>query len=191
MKIGAENKTKVKVMAVLVGVAVLILVYNLLSGPRSPAAPAASQGQTASAAQPKKAGESASSLDPTLRLDILRISQNVTYAGSGRNIFRMEAAKITIQPPIGPVRIPGPTGPVQPPGLPPPPQIPLRFYGFANRPGEPKRIFLSANGEQFMAKEGDIVDRRYKIVQISNASVLVEDVLTNYRQSIPLTPAAN
>jgi hypothetical protein len=40
-----------------------------------------------------------------------------------------------------------------------------------------------------VAKEGDIVDRRYKIVQINNTSVMVEDVLNNNRQPIPLTAA--
>jgi hypothetical protein len=64
----------------------------------------------------------------------------------------------------------------------------LKFFGFANRSGEAKKIFLSDGDEVFVAKEGDIVNRRYKIVQISNTSVLVEDVLNNNRQPVPLTP---
>jgi hypothetical protein len=39
----------------------------------------------------------------------------------------------------------------------------------------------------FIAVEGDIVDRRYKVVHIGPMSVEVEDVLYNNRQSIPLT----
>ena len=198
MKIGAEEKTKVKVMAVLVAMAVLIIGYNFLSNPSSPATPPANQAQTAStsAAQPKKTGADSNTLDPTLRLDILRMSQNVTYAGSGRNIFRMEAAAMTtIPPPASDVRthpVVAEVGAVSGPlPLPPPPPIPLRFYGFANRPDEPKRIFLADNSEHFLAKEGDIVERRYRVVQINNASVMVEDMLTNHRQSIPLTPAPN
>jgi hypothetical protein len=65
----------------------------------------------------------------------------------------------------------------------------LKFFGFASRPGEPKKVFLSEGDEVFVAKEGDIVDRRYKIVQINNTSVMVEDVLNNNRQPIPLTAA--
>ncbi len=38
-----------------------------------------------------------------------------------------------------------------------------------------------------MAKEGDIVNRRYKILKINNNSVDVEDVLTNNRQTLYLT----
>jgi hypothetical protein len=195
MKIGAEDKTKVKFMIGLVAAAVLIIGYNLLSG--SPAHPA-NPGQTsgASTGQPKKAGESASSLDPTFRRDILQISQNVVYASSGRNIFRMEAASTPIPPVIGGGVRTQPAAP-QPRDIPIPPlpDIPLRFYGFANRPGEPKRVFLSDNGEHFLAREGDIVERRYRIVQINNQinnpSVTVEDMLTNNRKSIPLTASPN
>ena len=49
-----------------------------------------------------------------------------------------------------------------------------------------KRIFLSKGEDIFIAKEGDIVDRRYKIVHIGQSSVDVEDVLTNNRQTLPL-----
>ena len=72
-------------------------------------------------------------------------------------------------------------------GPPPPPPINLKFFGFANKPGEPKRIFLSQGEDVFIAGEGDIVDRRYRILHISPVSVEVEDVLNNNRQTIPLT----
>jgi hypothetical protein len=39
----------------------------------------------------------------------------------------------------------------------------------------------------FIAAEGDIVNRRYKILHIGTSSIEVEDVLNNNRQSIPLT----
>jgi len=39
----------------------------------------------------------------------------------------------------------------------------------------------------FIALEGQIVDRRYKVVHINPASVEIEDVLNNNRQTIPLT----
>lgn len=39
----------------------------------------------------------------------------------------------------------------------------------------------------FIAAEGEIVDRHYKILHIAPQSVEVEDVLNNNRQSIPLT----
>jgi len=96
-----------------------------------------------------------------------------------------------IPKPISPAQITdtGPVGPPAPPPPPPPPPITLKFFGFANKPGEPKKIFLSQDGDVFIAVEGDIVNRRYKIIHISPTSVEVEDVLYNNRQSIPLTQA--
>jgi len=72
-------------------------------------------------------------------------------------------------------------------GCPPPPPIELKFFGFANKPGEPKKIFLSHGEDIFIASEGDIVNRRYRVLKISPAAVDIEDVLNNNRQSIPLT----
>jgi hypothetical protein len=74
-----------------------------------------------------------------------------------------------------------------PPPPPPPPPINIKFFGFANKPGESRKVFLSQGEDVFIAVEGDIVDRRYKVLTISPMSVEIEDVLTNNRQSIPLT----
>jgi len=63
----------------------------------------------------------------------------------------------------------------------------LKFYGFASKPGEPKRIFLSQGEDFFIATEGQVIDRRYKVLRISPLSVEIEDMLNNNRQSIPLT----
>jgi hypothetical protein len=43
------------------------------------------------------------------------------------------------------------------------------------------------NNDVFVAGEGDIVNRRYKVLKINQNSVEIEDVLNNNRQSIPLT----
>jgi hypothetical protein len=63
----------------------------------------------------------------------------------------------------------------------------LKFYGFASKGNEPKRIFLADQDEVFLARQGDIVERKYKVAQINNTSVVIEDVLNNNRQTIPLT----
>jgi len=71
---------------------------------------------------------------------------------------------------------------------PPPPPIPLKFYGFASSPGEPKKIFLKNGDDVFVAGEGEIVDRRYKVIRITNTSVEIQDVVTSGPpQTIPLT----
>ena len=187
MKIGAENKKQVRWMIALLAIALLVGIYNFVDfGTSSAAAPASSN---ATASQPKKSGGpqvADSTLDPRLRLDILAASQNKKYEAGGRNIFRMEEAKIptTIKPVRESFDVPMPPTPTP---TPPPPPIPLKFYGFASKPNEPKKIFLDNEGEVYVAKQGDIVERKYKVIQINNTNVIVEDVLNNNRQTIQLT----
>ena len=64
--------------------------------------------------------------------------------------------------------------------------INLKFFGFASGPDH-KRVFLAQGDDVFVAGEGDIVRQRYKIVKINNNNVEVLDVLSNNRQTIPLT----
>ena len=126
-------------------------------------------------------------MDPSLRFDLLRASEDTKYEGTGRNIFRVF---VEIPHIVTPPASKGNTSAsvVPPPYVPPPPPpINLVFYGFATPANGAKRIFLAQNEDVFIAKEGDIVDRRYKVVRISANSVEILDVLSNNRQSIPLT----
>jgi len=185
VKIGAENKKQVRLMIGLLVVLLLVVVYNFVDfGSSSAAAPASS-----TTSQPKKPGAAQvadKTLDPRLRLDILAASQNKKYE-VGRNIFRMEekpAEQIASVRPRPPIDVPMPPTPTP---TPPPPPIPLKFYGFASKANEPKRIFLDNEGEVYVARLGDIVERKYKVVQINNTNVIIEDVLNNNRQTIQLT----
>ena len=195
MKIGTENKTKTILASVLLVLA-LVTLYRWISGGSedvSPAAPATRAPIAATATTPPPAQSRvgatpaakgqllAQTLDPTLRFDLLKTSEEVTYKGSGRDIFRSQAEP----PPVA--KIPQPVQQAMPAAPPPPPPINLKFYGFAGRKDGYKRIFLSQGEDIFVAKEGDIVDRRYRIVKINANSVDVEDVLTNNRQTLPLT----
>ena len=132
-------------------------------------------------------------LDPTLRLDLLASSEQTVYEGNGRNIFVSQQEDVHIP-------VPGSSGATDvkkveggypgPPQIPPAPPIPLKFYGFASSPGEPKKIFLkSASGEDvWVAGEGEIVNRRYKVIRISPTSVEIQDmVYSGPPQNIPLT----
>ncbi|MGH9529464.1 MAG: hypothetical protein ACRD2S_06035 [Terriglobales bacterium] len=194
MKTGSENRNKLIIAVVLMVIAVALLANWLFSGGTSSASaipPAAHvpavNAPATRADHEKKALKSERTLDPTLRLDLLKVSEDTKYEGKGRDIFRAEAEVIPKAkfPAIVAHTVPPPNpGPQLPP---PPPPINLKFYGFASRPGEPKKIFLSQGDDVFIAGEGDIVDRRYKVLQISPTSVEIEDVLTNNRQSIPLT----
>jgi hypothetical protein len=161
--------------------------------PSSPtAAPAA---PTSTAAKPamrrtasgKMVAVVAPRLDPTLDLNLLRQSEEIKYAGNGRNIF-VAGSVAQIETPKRPGVTDDPNAGLHtPPPVAPPPPINLKFFGFANRPGETKKVFLSQGEDIFIASEGDIVDRRYRVLRISPNAVDVEDVLNNNRQSLPLT----
>jgi hypothetical protein len=192
VEIGAENRKKVMWAAGLGVFALLLIVYEFFgssSAPVTAAQPALKATTTRPAMRRTHSGKERPApemrLDPTLDLRLLAETEQTKYTGNGRNIF---VAQAEIPKPIAPaiVELPA-SGPPQPPPPPPPPPITLKFFGFANKPGEPKKVFLSQGEDVFIAVEGDIVDRRYKVIHIGPASVEVEDVLYNNRQSIPLT----
>jgi hypothetical protein len=123
------------------------------------------------------------SLDPRLRLDLLANSEDVKYQGKGKNIFRAEAEQVIIpQPKVSPLIS------QQPSNIPPPPPpINLKFFGTTNAKGEKPKVFLSQGDDVWIAHEGDVVNRHYKIIRISPTAVEVEDLLNNNRQNIPLS----
>jgi hypothetical protein len=186
VKIGAENKKKVITMAVLLAIALPLIVYSyksMFGGSSAGSLPSS----RAAAPKPGKTGLSASAPDPSddprLRTDILDYSRSVKYE-PGRDIFHMKA--LPTPTPIAAVR--QPTPPPAPPTPTPPPPIPVKYYGFASKPGEPRKVFLQSGERVFVVGQGEIVDRRYRLIQIQPNSVTMEDVLTNNRQPIPLTP---
>ena len=203
MKLGAENKTKLWVMVALALIALYLGITRLPAGfSTSPqtATVAKSTGPNIPTVQPtrrpigRKGTRVASlltpTLDPRLRLDLLKRTETTEYEGAGRNIFRAEAEppKEIPKPIVPPMPGPGSqVGQNLPPAPPPPPPIPLKFFGIASKPGEPKRALLADGEDVFVAKEGDIVDRHYKINKIGVNSVEIQDVLTNNVQTIPLT----
>jgi len=193
MKVGADKPWKVGV-AIALAVLSLVMVLRAFLSPasqqaasvtpssltRAAAAPARRGGQRGRPTQPNVAAAT----DPRLNLGLLKTSEDVSYTGAGRNIFRAEAeqeiAKV-IKPPVH-----------QPPPPPPPPvqqiaPITLRFFGFANRAGEPTRVFLADGDNVFVASEGEVVERRYKVLRIGVNSVDVQDLLNNVSTTIPLS----
>ena len=197
MQLGFENKKQTTWAAVLGVVAVLALAYELIpwfTGSSTPAssaeaaAPVAPRVTVRTGTKPGKKPR-VENLDPTLRLDLLASSEQTVYQGNNRNIFVSQAEEIP-QP-----KGPGVTDPkgaenhiYVPPGPPAAPPIPLKFYGFASSPGEPKKIFLKQGEDVFVAGEGEIVNRRYKVIHISPTSVEIQDmVYSGPPQNLPLT----
>jgi len=198
VKLGAESRNKV-IAAVSLLVVAGVLMATRFSGfmgssPSSASTPAPASINPRSAPdrplrgfKSERAGKkqnSSQSLDPTLHTELLKVSEDTKYEGTGRNIFKIF---VEIPKPIVPVTPQPNLANNQPPPPPPPPPINLTFYGFATPTGGAKRIFLAQGEDVFIAREGDIVDRRYKVVRISPTAVEILDVLSNNRQSIPLT----
>jgi hypothetical protein len=202
VKLGTENKKTMILAAVLGVVAILTIVYELVPASSTIASTGVTPGGAAvsSSLLPhprahRRAGTASAkkerapeSLDPTLQLQQLAAIEQIKYEGSGRNIF-VSQAETEIPKPLAP----GQTGPNepktwQPPAATAPPPIPLKFFGFSNQPGEAKKVFLSKGEDVFIAGEGEIIDRRYKVVRISPTSVEIQDVVgSGPPQSIPLT----
>jgi hypothetical protein len=194
VKIGGENKKQVRWMIVLLAIVLLVGIYNFVDFGASSAASTPSPASSTSGTPTGKKTSSSTqladnTLDPRLHTYELAVSQSKKYEAGGRNIFRMEEApipKMISSAKVGLGEM-GPPAPATPTPTPPPPPIPLKFYGFASKSNEAKRIFLDDEGEVFVARQGDIVERKYKIVQINNTNVIIEDVLNSNRQTIQLT----
>jgi hypothetical protein len=159
------------------------------------AAPAAKTGAvvavppgSSAGAAAKNLGTTSAQLDPTLRMEAMLVTESLAYSGSGRNIFSATSVPVDIPKPIAPVRPkPGPPlPPPPPPGPPPPPPIDLKFFGTATGADGKRQAFLLHGDDVFLASDGDIVQRKYKVVSISANSILVEDMANNNRQTLPL-----
>lgn len=182
-----------KKAAVIAGFAVLmagVLYYDLRddSTPAPPPVVITTHTGTTTGAAAKSVGTTAASLDPTLKMGPMLVTESLVYSGSGRNIFSAAAAPVDIPKPIAPARPKGPVVPVftPPPGPPPPPPIDLKFFGTETSKDGRTRAFLLNGEDVFLASPGDIVKRRYKVDSIKANSIVVEDLTDNNRQTLPL-----
>jgi hypothetical protein len=205
IKVGTEDKKKVYLASGL-GLVMLILLVRFLwqtFGPSPTPAPApppvitvarpasAPSGETTPVsstagayAHPAAKIGGLASLDPTLHPEIMRQAESLEYTGTGRNIFSQFSAPPSIPKPIAPIRQASvDTGPPPPP---PPPPINLGFYGYAAEKTGQKQVFLLHGDDIFIASEGDVVDRRYRVVKIGTASIQVEDIPYHNTQTLPL-----
>lgn len=205
LRLGTENKRQVYIVAVLFTVILIIGGWELIgsSGGKStprpiPVQPAANV-RPAAGASLATAGQNAegqeaekltnAGLDPTVHFELLAQSEQVVYAGTGRNIFSADSAPIQIESPLkGPRANPQaalPAGPAV--YVPPkPPAIELKYFGYAEGKDRSIKAFFIHGDDIFMARTGEIVDHRYKVGAILRNSVQVTDLGYNNTQSLPL-----
>ena len=209
LKLGTENKTKTYAA---IGLGIVVLMYGtyvvhdeffsdvtpapapvvvstpVRTGARTTGRPTDSDAPNAAPyAHQAVALPTASALDPTLHPEVMAQAEATTYTGDGRNIFSANSApaqrEVSIPKPRGPIR----PEMVAPPGPPPPPDIDLKFYGYSGVHGGPHKAWLLHGEDIFIASEGYVVDRRYKVVKINPFSIEIEDMGYNHTQTIPLT----
>jgi hypothetical protein len=138
-------------------------------------------------------------IDPTLRLDLLAQLQAVKLEGGDRNLFQFGAAPLPKMPepkvvpkPSPGVVTPAAAGPPQPPPPPRAPPVPLKFYGYSAQPAVgPKRAFFLDGDEIIVAVEGQTMKSRYKVVHIGINSVDVMDLQFQDQQTLKLEEPAS
>jgi hypothetical protein len=205
LRLGTENKKQVYIVIGLFAVIIPALaweMYGMFATPSTPLptvapvstpvlhnAPVAPKYSSAASAPTGKEAEklSNSGLDPSLYLDKLEQSEQVEYAGTGRNIFSAESAPPVIPVPIKGARNDQPnvtSGPPAPPAPPKPPPIDLKYFGYAQAKDKSLKAFFVHGEDIFMAKSGDIVDHRYKVGAITANSVQVTDLGYNNTETL-------
>ena len=195
LELGTQNKRQVYLVIALFALIVVIggwEAYENFSGPSTPPRPASAQAQrrngTASAGQGgdnEAENLSLAAIDPTLHFGELAQSEDVEYAGTGRNIFSAESAPVNIPAPVRSARADGPSVTVpRAAGPPQPPAIDLKYFGYTEEKDKPIEAFFVHGEDIFMAKDGQIVDHRYKVADIKPGSVQVTDLGYNNTQTL-------
>jgi hypothetical protein len=203
MRLGTENKRQVYLVILLF---TFILgyggwqIYKAIAGPaptprpvptaanNRPAAGNAA-GTTSVVAEPNAEKLSNAGIDPTLHFNKLSQSEDVQYAGTGRNIFSADSAPISIETPVKSARAGAPvvSVPVAASGPPSPPTIDLKYFGYTLAADKSLQAFFTHGDDIFMAKVGEIVDHRYRVGAIKPGSVQVTDMAYNNTQTLTLT----
>ena len=213
MKLGAE-KNKIILLGVLTAVAGYSVYTQLLSDP-VPAPRNAARISSAERTPPRARSTAARrgfgrfeepldpmTVDPTLRTDLLAKVRAVTFEGVERDLFRfgerkkpevagpsaeeLKAAEERIAALKDTAKAPEPSAPVA--RKPTAPPIKWKYYGFANSSKDArKRAFLIGDEEEvFIATEGDVFKKRYRVVRIGVNSIVIEDLQFKDEQSLPL-----
>ena len=147
----------------------------------------------------KPAAKALTANDARIRLDIVENPDSAQDIGQ-KNLFQYGQRRVPsspsspgsrgttaeVKPPVPPVTQPVPV--VQaPPSPPPPPPIPLKYTGFAVVSSSLTAFLTDDTGaKHYNVSAGEVLMGRYRISQISDKTVEVEDLQIPRRQTLPL-----
>lgn len=124
--------------------------------------------------------------NPALRLDLLNRLKKLQYQGSHRNIFSTVAAPPVSAAPPPTAVAPPPVNSIVPTG-PAPLVVPATFYGFVTdaRTGT-RRAFFMEGENVYIIGVGETLLGRFRLVQIGNSSVELEEINTGRRATLTM-----
>lgn len=185
MKVMAGTPAQQRRQLLTLGVLLVILafVYFKMVAPITTEVPAAASNTPAAAT---RGGEPPQALPEALKLSALKDVREETQGPRDPFGFGVPPRKPDPPPPpprpVPPPEIPKPQGP------PPRPQIPVKFLGFAEDPSRPgKLVSLSISGTVMLAREGEVVDGKYRLVKVGLESIVMSYLDGQGQQTIRLS----
>jgi hypothetical protein len=123
--------------------------------------------------------------NPALRVDLLEKMKSFQYEGPRRNIF--SATPMPAPAPVQPSAVvPVMTGPTPLPG-PAPVVVPATFFGrVTDRKTGASRAFFSTGDDVFVLGLGEILMNRFRLVQIGENTVEMEELSSGRRTTLTM-----
>lgn len=182
-----QDRQRLRIFLVLI----VVLGFTLVFGYRMNRPPTTAAVQSPEA---KPAAKAPTASDARIRLDIVENPETGGEIGQ-KNLFQFGQRR----PAPGPQTLPPgsqaseppppvmtPPVPIVPAGPPPPPPIPLKFTGFAIVNSFLTAFLADDSSRHFNVTAGEVLMGRYRITQITDRAVEVEDLQFNRRQMLAL-----
>ena len=190
------DRQKLSILAVLLAALGLTLWFGYRTDQPATTAPA----QTT---EPKTSANPPVDSDARIRLELVEKDSGRDDIGK-KNVFQYGQTSPSVLPgtkptalvaaPASPVAVPvpQPLRPAGPPPPPPPPPIPLKYQGYASMksPGGLTAFLVDDTRpndvKHFNVARNEVLMGRYRLTNISETSVEIEDLEYNRRQTLPL-----